>query len=95
MLGHDTLCLGRQDALNGWGNFDYSPPARHRDAAIGFATVFPCCLKVYLHDPTTLPAVRERLEAYLTKAGHGVDVLYLQGDVCRSDLMVEVEGIYA
>lgn len=194
---YQTFCLGRQDALDAWGNFDYSPPAataigtaqaglqlyfiaaknagmqlenprqtsaflyprqygpvspafsratvkdwgqgkhiyisgttsivghetlhignpllqldetlrnlqallEHGDDTLGLpARAVPDLkqLKVYLHDPATLPQVQDRLEAYLASAVASqqgkVDVLYLQGDVCRSDLMVEVEGIYA
>jgi chorismate lyase/3-hydroxybenzoate synthase len=50
-------------------------------------------LKVYIHDPTYLSAIKTRLETYLQ--GADIPVLYLQGDVCREDLMVEMEGIYA
>ena len=50
-------------------------------------------LKVYIHDPIYFPAIKTRLEIYLQ--GANVPVLYLQGDVCRADLMVEMEGIYA
>ncbi|WGZ90449.1 MAG: hypothetical protein QJT80_13290 [Candidatus Thiocaldithrix dubininis] len=50
-------------------------------------------LKVYIHDPTYFPAIKTRLDTYLQ--GTNVPVLYLQGDVCRADLMVEMEGIYA
>lgn len=194
---YQTFCLGRQDALNVWGNFDYSPPAataigtqqaglqlyfiaarsagmqlenprqtsaflyprqygpvspafsratvkdwgqgkhiyisgttsivghatlhvgeplaqldetlrnlqallEHGDATIGLPARAVCDLKqlkVYLHDPSALPQIRQRLEDYLAGTPANLhskmDVLYLHGDVCRADLMVEVEGIYA
>ena len=50
-------------------------------------------LKVYIHDATLFPAIQQRLQSAL--AGSAVHILYLRGDVCRSELMVEMEGIYA
>jgi chorismate lyase/3-hydroxybenzoate synthase len=55
-------------------------------------------LKVYLQDAAILAPIQARLAAYLATtplSPRQVEVLYLQGDVCRADLMVEVEGIYA
>jgi chorismate lyase / 3-hydroxybenzoate synthase len=47
-------------------------------------------LKVYLRRPADLPAVRTALESRLP-AGHPVS--YLRADVCRQELLVEIEGI--
>lgn len=96
IVGHETLHIGdplkqleetlrNLEALLGHGDDTLGLPVR----AVRDLTQ----LKVYLHDPATLPQVQVRLETYL--AGSKVEVLYLQGDVCRADLMVEVEGIYA
>ncbi len=52
-------------------------------------------LKVYIHDPASLPVLQERLERYMQGSKAKPAILYLQGDVCRADLMVEMEGIYA
>lgn len=46
-------------------------------------------LKVYLRDHDDLHAARTFLEPYFNAA----PILYLQGDVCRADLKVEIEGI--
>ena len=48
--------------------------------------------KVYVRDPADLPRVRTELHAAL---GTGAAVLYLQADVCRRDLAVEIEAVWA
>jgi chorismate lyase / 3-hydroxybenzoate synthase len=47
-------------------------------------------LKVYLRRPSDLPAVRAAIAARL---GGALPVLYLQADVCREELLVEIEGV--
>lgn len=47
-------------------------------------------LKAYLRDPGDLPRMRKAL-AGTFGAAH---VAYLQADICRSDLLVEIEGMY-
>ena len=47
-------------------------------------------LKVYLRHPQDYAAVKAAVE---TLVGADVPALYLQGDICRDDLLVEVEGI--
>lgn len=54
------------------------------------ATLSDLWLKAYIRHPSDAPAVRQVL------AGHGLDadsVLYLQADICRADLLVEIEAI--
>jgi enamine deaminase RidA (YjgF/YER057c/UK114 family) len=46
-------------------------------------------LKAYLRDPVYLPAMQRAL----TQAFGDVRVAYLRADICRSDLLVEVEGM--
>jgi chorismate lyase / 3-hydroxybenzoate synthase len=48
-------------------------------------------VKVYLRQAGELATVREQLEAANVFAG---PVLYLEGDICRTDLKVEVEALY-
>lgn len=48
-------------------------------------------LKAYLRRPDFLPVVRNCLAQAF---GPGAEVLYLQADICRSDLLLEVEGVY-
>ena len=47
-------------------------------------------LKVYLRRPDDLPDVRRHLRE---KLGDSIPVLYLHGDICRADLLVEIEGL--
>lgn len=46
-------------------------------------------LKVYLHHPDYLPGVQHAVRAALGEA----EAIYLQADVCRSDLLLEIEGV--
>jgi len=45
--------------------------------------------KVYVRRPSDLPAVQAELEGALGKAAR---VIYLQADICRQDLLVEIEA---
>lgn len=96
IVGHATLHVGdlsaqleetlhNLEALLGHGDDTLGLPIRTVQALTQ--------LKVYVHDPASLPVIQARLRDYL--AGSSTRVLYLQGDVCRAELMVEVEGIYA
>lgn len=52
-------------------------------------------LKVYLRDASLLPLVKQQLEERFsksTKSKQPPTILYLQGDVCRADLLVEIEA---
>lgn len=52
----------------------------------GFDTQSP--LKAYVRHPTDAPIVRDFLQRRLP----GVPVLLLHGDICRSELLVEIDG---
>jgi chorismate lyase / 3-hydroxybenzoate synthase len=47
-------------------------------------------LKVYVRKPADLPAVEATLSELLTPAA---SIVYLQADVCREDLLVEIEAV--
>lgn len=49
-------------------------------------------LKVYVRRPDDFPLIEDTLTQAV---GGRISVLYLQGDLCRSDLLVEIEGVYA
>jgi chorismate lyase / 3-hydroxybenzoate synthase len=49
-------------------------------------------LRVYLRDPAHYPAVAARLQAAL---GAALPVRYLHGDICRRELDIELEGVFA
>ncbi len=45
--------------------------------------------KVYVRNPVDLPLIQFQLQAAL---GPGAPILYLQADICRPDLLVEIEA---
>ncbi|HVS26604.1 MAG TPA: hypothetical protein VHE58_04820 [Burkholderiales bacterium] len=47
-------------------------------------------LKVYIRQARHFPLIRKMLESSL---GTGLSVLYLQADICRRDLLLEIEGV--
>lgn len=49
-------------------------------------------LKVYVRRPDDFPLIEDTLTQAL---GRPLPVLYLQGDLCRTDLLVEIEAVYA
>ena len=51
----------------------------------------PCLLKVFLPVPEFLPTVQGVLDRWIDDRAR---VLYLRGDVCRTDLQIEIEGLY-
>ncbi|MFJ3906184.1 FkbO/Hyg5 family chorismatase [Streptomyces sp. NPDC090025] len=56
----------------------------------GFRLTDLDCVKVYVRDAEHLPAVRARCaEAFRP----GADIAYFNVDVCRPDLLVEIEGV--
>ena len=59
---------------------------RSRTEALRLETL---AYKVYVRDPKDWPAVRRELESAL---GPAASVLYLQADICRRDLSVEIEA---
>lgn len=48
-------------------------------------------MKVYVRHASDLPRVRGDLEQHLLRAGDGVT--YLHADLCRADLLVEIEAV--
>jgi chorismate lyase / 3-hydroxybenzoate synthase len=95
VVGHETLhgddCRGQlQETLR---NID-SLLTNTADAyphlpACGWADLQ--LLRVYLRNRGDLPMVRSELESRL---GPQLPVIYLHGDICRQDLLIEIEGIY-
>lgn len=47
-------------------------------------------LKVYVRRPADLPAIKAAMSGILSPAA---DILYLQADICREDLLVEIEAV--
>jgi len=59
-------------------------------AGLPFGTPAHSYLKAYLRDPADAPRVAATLTPRLCAAEH---LLLLAGDICRSDLLVEVDGV--
>ncbi|MEO7326909.1 MAG: pteridine-dependent deoxygenase [Dokdonella sp.] len=49
------------------------------------------CLKIYLRDPANADLVVRALRAHSPALGH---VLVLAGDICRAELLVEIDGVH-
>jgi len=52
-------------------------------------------LKVYVRHVDDFPIIKQWLDDYFAQSQHQPDILYLQGDVCRADLLIEIEATYA
>ena len=52
--------------------------------------ITPGVLKVYVRHPPQLDIIQRRIEAHF---GQQVQTAYLQADICRADLLVEIEAV--
>jgi len=50
-------------------------------------------LKVYVRDPQQAELIAARLHSILPAEFAGSDILYLAADICRSELLLEIEGV--
>lgn len=64
--------------------------ARAANPSLCCGTKFQSMFKVYLRSSTHLNIVRDILQARFFLSSH---LLYLQGDLCRRELLVEIEGL--
>jgi len=91
IVGHETVHAGcaREQAAETVGNvLAVIEKAQSAGLALGNGTGLQ--LKAYVRHPEHLPAIRERL----TRAfGTGANIVYLQADICRRELLMEVEGV--
>lgn len=93
IVGHETRHVGnapeqaRETIANLLAVIDEARGAGLRYGARG---VFSA--KAYLRRPEFLPLVRDALAQAF---GAGIDVVYLQADICRADLLLEIEAVYA
>jgi chorismate lyase/3-hydroxybenzoate synthase len=92
IVGHETRHVGDADAqieetlANIRALMDAAGYAVSPSPAAGAGLL----LKAYLRRPDDLRAVEDALGRTFGKAG----VVYLQADICRSELLVEIEGLY-
>lgn len=56
------------------------------------AAALPQSLKVFVRDPAHLPALEPQLARL--RGPQGAPILHLHGDICRADLLLEIEAIY-
>jgi chorismate lyase / 3-hydroxybenzoate synthase len=93
IVGHETQHVGNaaEQARETVANIlAVIEEARH--AGLRFAiSQGQLSMKAYLRRAEFLPIVRDALAQAF---GSGADVVYLQADICRSDLLLEVEGVY-
>lgn len=64
---------------------------KQRGSGVSPEDVAPEQLKVYVRDPALLPGLREQTRALF---GADAPMVWLQGDICRHDLLLEIEAIY-
>jgi chorismate lyase/3-hydroxybenzoate synthase len=92
IVGHETIHRGdvvaqvRETMVNIGALLDEA------NRAVGSArfSMAELKLKVYVRRPADLPAIKATLSQTLSPATH---ILYLQADVCREDLLVEIEAV--
>ncbi len=92
IVGHQTLHQGNvvAQAHETLTNLQSVVAAAVSQGARDIALLSDLLLKAYVRHPGDQPLVRQVL------AGHGLDadaVLYLHADICRADLLVEIEAI--
>jgi len=54
------------------------------------AKITPCYFRVYIKNSSDYPKVKEATEKYIKD----VPAIYLKADICRPELLVEVEGVF-
>ena len=92
IVGHRTLHAGdpRAQAREALVNIEALLAQAGRRPGVRPLRLESLAYKVYVRDPRELPAIRAELESALgTKAA----LLYLQADICRQDLAVEIEAV--
>lgn len=86
---HHTDDVGRQ-AQESWRNVQSLMAEGRRLLGKGGDEVEPSVLKVYVRNPDDLPLVEKALDQVLPE---DVPRIFLQGDVCRRDLLTEMDGM--
>jgi chorismate lyase / 3-hydroxybenzoate synthase len=71
-------------------NLDLIGQATGVGAGLGRSGAWRRSLKVFLRHPADLGSVQSRLDRDLLRTGDAVS--YMQADICRSDLLVEIEA---
>lgn len=93
IIGHATTHAGRMDAqlAETLANLDsLLAVAREHDATLSPALGAGSVIKAYLRDPADAPSVRVHLAKHLPD----VEPLLLVADLCRRDLLIEIDGFH-
>lgn len=91
IVGEDTVHLGdvRAQTDETFTNLQALIDTAHARTGARFA-LDDLALTVYVRHPADLAAVRERVAAHAPRAAAGA--VWLQADICRSELLVEIEA---
>lgn len=92
IVGHETLHLGNPYA-QAKETIENIQTVVHQASLTGWvqSQLTPQgLLKVYLRDSSYL----ENVESQIKLLGPNVKAIYLEADICRADLLLEIEGIY-
>jgi chorismate lyase/3-hydroxybenzoate synthase len=92
VVGHETIHRGDVIAQTRETMVNIGALLDEANRVVGSArfSVADLKLKVYVRRPADLPAIKATLSQTLSPATH---ILYLQADVCREDLLVEIEAV--
>jgi chorismate lyase/3-hydroxybenzoate synthase len=95
IIGNETVCLGDVAAqtdvtLSNIATLIGEENLVRHGVSAGFTLADLDFIKVYVRDGADLPLVREKCAAVFNP---DAQIVYLNVDVCRRDLLVEIEGI--
>jgi len=92
IVGHETIHRGDVAAQTRETMVNISALLGEANRIAGSArySVAGLKLKVYVRKPADLPAIKAALSRTSSRAAN---ILYLQADVCREDLLVEIEAV--
>ena len=90
IVGHETLHIGdvRAQTRESLANIDAVLAAANESAGQRHFARGDLSYKVYVRHSADLATIRAELDAWLP----GATALYLQADICRADLLVEIEA---
>ena len=91
--GHETVATGELDAqlTCTLANLELIAATAGAGPGLGVHAGWTRRFKIYIRHATDLAAIRRRLESELLVAADGTH--YLQADICRAGLLVEIEAI--
>jgi chorismate lyase / 3-hydroxybenzoate synthase len=91
VLGHKTVYpfdVDKQLAVT-FDNLDLLVSQIQKEYASALDLV-PALLKVYIRHPHDLALIQQAVNSHYP----GVDAVYLKADICRADLMLEIDGVW-